>query len=511
MRRVISLWLPRFATDRLCRTQDWLRVRPFAIAGAIDQRQILTAVNREAERKGLRPGMALADARAILPALITRPADHDGDGKALAALADWCARFSPFVAIDASGHALWLDATGCAHLFDGEQALCAALVARLAALGYAARAALADTPGAAWAAARYAAGGRALVVPPGGARDMLATLPAAALRLTSATIAGLNALGLRSVGDLYALPRAAIAARLGPEITARLDAALGVVFEPISPAAPAVSYSARKAFAEPISRPEDIAAALDLLLGQLCEMLERAALGARRLTFTAFHADGACQRLAIGTSRPSRDCAHLARLFGERLAQIDPGFGIDAALLAATVLEALPLTQLGATGAGDDEIARLVDRLSNRLKPENVLMFAARESHMPERAAAALPALDVLPAPWPSHDSAPPRPIRLFARPEPIEAVAPVPDDPPVLFRWRRILHRVARAEGPERIAPEWWRANGAAIDLSGSDTARLRDYYRIEDTSGSRFWVFREGLFRADAQPAWFMHGIWG
>lgn len=479
-------------------------------------------MNQAAERAGLRPGMALADARAILPALFTLPADPVGDNKALAALVDWCGRFSPFIAIDPSGaggaiggNALWLDATGCAHLFGGEDKMLAEIAARMGALGYTTRAAMADTPGAAWAAARFVPKGRTIVVPAGGSRDVLAPLPTAALRLTAMTITTLNTLGLHTVGDLCKLPREALAARFGGEIAARLDAALGSgpdgtgSFEPISPQPPVIAHSARAVFAEPIGKSDDIVAVLEGLLTELCRTLDHAALGARRLSFTLFRTDGTCQRVTIGASRPSRDAKHLARLFAERTPDIDPGFGIDAALLAATVVETMRPVQLGETGAAEDEVARLIDRLSNRLKPENVVMWTSRESHVPERAARAVPALDVAQAAWLPHETVPFRPLRLFTPPEPIEAIAPVPDDPPVMFRWRRVAHRVARAEGPERISSEWWM--DAGLDMAAEDGVRLRDYYRVEDTAGARYWVFRAGLFQADRAPAWFMQGVFG
>ena len=514
MRRVISLWLPRFATDRICRAQTALTDKPFAVFDAAEQRVVLTAVNRHAEHAGLRPGMALSDARAILPTLIALPADPAGDNKALAALAGWCSRFSPFVAIDPSGaggaiggSALWLDATGCAHLFGGEDTMLGSIVGRLEALGYASRAAIADTPGAAWAAARYASGNRVLRMPQGATRDALAPLPTAALRLAPATVAGLNMMGLRTIDDLLKLPRGVLAARFGGQIAQRLDAALGHTFEPISPEPPTLSYSARAMFAEPIARAEDIAAVLERLMAQLCDVLDRAAMGARRLGFTLFRVDGTYQRVTVGASRSSRDPQHLAHLFAERIADIDPGFGIDAALLAATVVETQLPAQIGETGTASDSVARLVDRLTNRLRPKNVVVWRPYESHVPERAALAMPALDSGFAAWPVRDCNLPRPLRLFTPPEPIEAIAPVPDDPPVAFRWRRVAHRVVRATGPERIAPEWWRDGGG--DLATADSVRLRDYYRVEDTAGGRYWVFREGLFQADRLPAWFMHGV--
>ena len=466
--------------------------------------------------------MALADARAVLPALETMPAEPAADAGALVRLAAWCGHYSPWSAVDRSaspriqGGAIWLDVTGCAHLFGGETELLRDLTARLERAGYSARAGLADTPGAAWAAARFAAGMEDqpwVIIPPGDVHAALMPLPVAALRFTPETVAGLEALGLRRVGDVAKLPRAALAARFRDTVAARLDAALGRRPEPLSPLPPVTPHFARLGFAEPVGRTEDIARALDRLLAQLCAGLERAGEGARRLTLTLFEPDGGTRRLAAGTSRASRDAAHLARLFAERLDGIEAEFGIEAMTLAAPAAERLEAAQAALSGdraSGDDNTGRLIDRLVNRLGPARIVRFAAHESHIPERAQRAIPALDGPGAasggPGAADDAAWPaaiRPVRLLSRPEAIEATAPVPDDPPVMFRWRRVLHRVARADGPERLAPEWWR------DQNAEDSAATRDYYRIEDTDGRRFWVYREGIYRPDAHPAWFLHGI--
>ena len=494
----------------------------------------VVAVNRPAAVAGLRPGATLADARAVMPAVLTVPAEAAEEGRALARLAQWCGRYSPWTAIDPAGGviggdgAVWLDATGCAHLFGGEAALLADLIARLGAAGLAARAAVAETPGAAWAVARYAPreetreeageeagdgpgdGGSAWrVVAPDGTRAALAALPVAALRLTPSAVAGLEALGLRRVRDVLALPRAALAARFGGAVGERLDAALGRAPEPLSPLPPATPHFVRLAFAEPIGRIGDVAAAARHLLDDLCAGLERAGDGARRLELALHEPDGAVRRIRIGASRPSRDPDHLARLFAEHLDGVEAEFGIEAMTLAAPAAEALAPAQsdLENAGAPPSNADALVDRLSNRLGAGSVVRFAAHESHIPERAVRALPAVAppaaaALPAAaWPGRA----RPLRLLVRPEPIEATAPVPDDPPVMFRWRRVLFRIARADGPERIESEWWREGGVA------DRDRLRDYYRVEDTEGRRFWLYREGLYRPAAAPAWFLHGIFG
>ena len=440
------------------------------------------------------------------------PADPAAESRALERLARWCGRYSPWTApgpaaagtSDGSG-AIWLDITGCDRLFGGEAALADDLVERLGAAGYEARAAIADTPGAAWAVCRFATddAARTEIIPCGDLRRALAPLPAAALRLAPEIAASLDALGLRTVASLLELPRGAIADRFGDEVAARLDAALGAVNEPISPAPPAAPYFARIDFAEPISRAEHIAAALDRLLDDLVRDLSLGGHGARRLVLSLFEPADNLHRFVVGTGKPSRDTDHLAGLFTAPMETLETAYGIETMTLTASVTE--PLGPRQATfheekASGDADA--LLDRLSNRLGGERVIRFAARESHVPERAVIATPALDgpvKSSASWPSIT----RPIRLLAPPEPIEVVAPVPDDPPVMFRWRRVRRRVVRAEGPERIAPEWWRKP------HDEDASRLRDYYRVEDENGRRYWLYREGLYRPDAPPAWFLHGL--
>ena len=521
MRRVISLWLPRLATDRLCRAEPAWRDRPLALVRDARGRLQLTAVNRAAERAGLRPGMALANARAMLPRLATTAAEPARDARALAALAEWCGRYSPWTAVDASldaagtggglggGGGLWLDVTGCAHLFGGEAALLDELCGRFFALGFTCRAAIADTPGAAWATARFGPEPRA-VVPPGEIHAALAPLPVAGLRLTAATAAALHGLGLKSIGDLLGQPRAPLAARFGGEVARRLDAALGTVAEPISPRRPAEPHLARFAFAEPVGHADDIAAALDRLLEDLCAGLAHAGCGARRLTLTLHRCDNTRQHIRIGTGRPGRDAVHLRTLFAEHLDRIDPGFGIEVMTLVADVTEKLDAVQaaLADEGAGrsrnkddaDAAIAALLDRLGNRLGEDSVQRPAARASHIPERAAGLAPATAMARDDGPPPPGRLPRPLRLLKRPEPVDAVAPT-DAPPVLFRWRRAMHMVARAEGPERIAPEWWRGGATAS----------RDYYRIEDAEGRRFWLYREDPPRPGAGAVWYLHGLFG
>jgi protein ImuB len=479
---------------------------PLVLVATIGNRPLVTAVDAAAERMGIFPGQALADARALHPALAVAPADPAGDAAALARLAAWCGRFSPWTAPQ-GGDGVSLDITGCAHLQGGEQSLAAELVERLARQGIAGRAAIADTAGAAWAMARCGAGPVG-VVPPEAMRAALAPLPVLGLRLDPGLVAALERLGLRRIGDLYPLPRAALAARFGQKLTQRLDQALGAAAEPLSPLPPLPHRWTRRRFAEPIGTAEAIIATTGALIEALCGHLAAEGLGLRRLVLRLYRVDGTQAQAAIGTARPSRDIRHLRRLLEEKLAAVDPGLGIEDLLLEAPVTEPLAAAQISFKGLqralenqDETELSRLVDRLANRLGPEAVFAIRPQGSHVPERAMIRAPvfaAASGTTEPW---DPRRQRPIRLLPRPEPIEAVAPIPDDPPILFRWRRRPHQVRRADGPERILGEWWR--------SAAEAAELRDYYRVEDEEGRRFWLYRLGLYRPEAPPRWFLHGL--
>ena len=473
---------------------------------------------------GIAPGMTLADARALVPGLAAAAADGHGDARALAALADWCLRFTPIAAVDGDaaggGGGLALDVTGCAHLYGGEAALLARVVGAVRGLGFTVRAALADTRRMAWAAARFlpeAGDGDGAIVPPGGARAVLAPLPAAALGLAPETARGLARLGLGRIGDLLEAPRGPLAARFGAAVARRLDQALGREAEAIAPRRPVPPYAESRVFSEPLIDHAGVSAAAAALLAALCRRLEAEGRGARRLVAALYRLDGARREAVVGTARANRDAAHLGRLLAPHLERLDLGFGVETMTLAAALTEPLAVAQVplmpdgrAAAAAGGPAtlatLATLVDCLANRLGPANVVRLVPRESHLPERAVAALPAMaPAVKRPWRADVKRPPR---LFARPERIEAVAMVPDAPPVLFRWRGRPHRVACAEGPERIAAEWWRA---AHDLGSahSDSNNFRDYYRVEDENGGRFWLYRDGPYDGDGRAQWCLHGV--
>ena len=465
--------------------------------------------------------MGIADARAMYPSIEIVAEDMGADRRLLEGLADWCDRYTPLVALDGTD-GLFLDITGCAHLFGGEEAMLDGMLSRFFEQGFRTRAGLASTPGAAWAAARFSLDG---TIREGGERPFLESLPLAALRLEPNTTTSLESVGLRTIGAIAERPRAPLARRFGAMLLLRLDQALGEIEEVISPRLPVPPLSVERHLAEPIGLVEDIERLIPLLARSLKHDLERRGEGARMLELLLFRVDGAVSRISAGASLPLREPALIGRLFHERLsalgASLDPGYGFDLVRLSAfaTAPVETPQADLGGdAGTDKEDIAHFADRVRARLGREAMLKPLLAESHLPERAAALVPA-DLVPA-----DGAPPerkmpaaprkgidfspsrrvpeRPLRLFFRPEPIEVpVTEVPEGPPLNFRWRRAMHRVARAEGPERIAPEWWRED---------NEAPTRDYFRVEDSDGHRYWLFREGLYEAEgASPRWYLQGI--
>ena len=514
--------------------------QPFVLVDAQDRGLVVTAANRHALAAGIGPGLGLADARALLPSLAARPAERAADERALTALSLWCERYGspsgkeapacgPLAGANAASDALFIDISGVAHLFDGEPGLAEAITRRLSGFGLTARIGIAGTPGAASAAARFGpprTGGG--IIPSDAPATALAPYPVAALRLDDGTIRLLHRLGLKTIGDLEHLPRAALrrrfpAAAAAEAVLLRLDQALGVRTEPLKPMRAPRRHAAVANFSEPLLTAEGVDAALKALMEQLTEALTAARLGVRQLAVVIFRADKSVARFEAGFSAASRDSVHLLRLVAEKVAALDLGFGVDRIEVRAERSEPLAITQPKLTGrrrAGTGaNLPELVDRIAGRLGPERIFRLMPRESYIPERAQGLARAIadrttDTGPS-W-KRPAGLPRPPFLLARPEPITATAEVPDGPPQQFRWRRALYRVARSEGPERLAPEWWRT------LEGK-SERPRDYYAVEDASGARYWVFREGLHGEGGgedenaeggtprPPAWFMHGLYG
>lgn len=425
-------------------------------------------------------------------------ADPDADRAALGELAGWCGRFAPVVQADPPDGVL-IDTEGAAHLFGGEVGLVRDLLRRVRRAGFSAHAALADTPGAAWAVARHGGGG---IVPVGGSVEVLADLPLPALRLDDGTVRALGLLGIERVGQLAAMPSAAIMRRFGRAPGDRMARAFGREPDPLTPLLPHDVPRVRLAFPEPIAHADGLAAAFAELAADLCRELERRGEGLRLLDALLRRVDGRPLGIRIGTAVPTRDPDHCTRLLGEKLDGIDPGFGIDEVALVASRAEPLRERQAEAGAATEDALcdaralAPLVDRLGVRLGPEHVFRLAPVESRVPERSVRRVHAL--APATGGSWPPAFPRPSRIIDPPEEVRATALLPDYPPSAFVWRRVRHLVRAADGPERVHGEWWRSDGEA--------GELRDYYRVEDDKGRRFWLFRNAVSAEGTR--WWLHG---
>jgi protein ImuB len=470
------------------------------MVGRQGRRRLVLAADRAALTLRLYPGMAATRARALVADLAVHDLDPSGDAEALDQLALWALRrYAPVVAADPPD-GLVLDVTGATHRYGGDQGLLDDLIAQTGAVGLAARAALADTWGAAHALARHVA--TPTVAVDRGGPALLALSPQA-LRLPVDLVEGLGRLGIDTIGEIEAKPRASLALRFGPELTRRLDQAFGRTAEPIIPVDAPELVQVRRVFAEPIGAPETLARYTLKLVEALCLALEARGLGATRLDLRFERVDGRIEAVRVGTARPVRDVRRLTRLLCDRIETVDPGLGVETMALAAPVV--LPLDWSPApgdlTGPAERDVADLIDLLANRLGPTRLYRLAPAQSDVPERsirklAPTAPPVAETWPRRWP-------RPSRLLGRPEAIDAVALLPDQPPVAFSWRGVRHRVRRADGPERIFGEWWRRDGE-IDA-------VRDYFQLEDEAGARFWVYRRG---DGEQPhtgdlSWWLHGL--
>ena len=479
---------------------------PLAFVEPVGGAVRLTALDRSAVMAGLKAGMTLADARAQVPELEVFPADQHADHGWLERLADGCGRYTPTVALRAPD-ALLLDIAGCTHAFEGERFLAADVEGRMARRGVLVRHAFGDTAEIAHALARFSG------MPAPDEKGAVKRLPVAALGLDVGDTAALTRAGLKTVGDVMARPLSGIAARFGEGAATAVRLLSGDARAPVIARPKHVAIFAERRFAEPIARTEYALAVLADLAAEAAAALEKRHEGGRRWQARLYRSDGQVHGLRVETGAPTRDVRLLMRLFAERIDAaadpLDPGYGYDMVRLDVVLAERLDASQLKLEGGeaqrGRDDVDALVDRLSTRLGRERVRRFAPRDSHVPEQAELTLPA--AVPAPadaWPAlePDEPPLRPIHLFDPPQPIEAVmAGVPDGPPARFRWHRTLHEVARAEGPERIAGEWWRRHDIPIPT--------RDYYRVEDRRGRRLWIFRHGLYGESETPRWYVHGL--
>jgi protein ImuB len=506
MARVVSLFLPTWPTDRVRRKigdASPPAETPLVLIGRDRNRRVVLAVDAAALAAGLFPGMPVTKAQVLVPGLVIQDADPQADAEALERLAVWMLRFAPIVAPDPPD-GIVIDTTGADHLHGGEAAMLEGLVGRLAMSGIVARAAIADSWGAAHALARYA-GQPIHIAPASHGQSILEPLALEALRIAPSTAAELRRLGFRRIGDLLRQPRAPLALRFGPEIARRIDRALGNVAEPIDPVRPPDIVEIRRAFAEPIGAAETIARYIGKLVAQLCDLMEQRGLGARRLDLICQRVDSQAQAIRVGMATPVRDAKRLTRLLCDKVETIAPGFGIEMMILAATAAEPVERSQVVSSLVEETvpDVSDLIDTLMNRVGERAVYRLAPVASDVPERSVARISAIAAdTGASWPSHW---PRPSRLLAQPDPVETVALLPDHPPVSFTWRGVRRRVKRADGPERVFGEWWKRDAELV--------AVRDYFRVEDDAGERYWLYRagDGEDAATGSHRWFMHGVFG
>src|SRR5215472_1931382 len=553
MSRIVSVWLPRWPIKRFLATQAISPAgrpvdpeRPFVLAIPATGGLRIAAMNEAAEASGIVIGDPVADARAKADHLQVRTADSAVDDTALRRLALWATRYTPTASPwteENGADGFFLDIEGAAHLFGGEENLLADLTERLDRFGLPARLAIAETAGVAWALSHFEADPQS-ILPAGGEAAALAAMPIEALRLSGETRALLRRLGFKSVGALLDKPRAPFAARFADELLRRLDQALGHRDEPLIPVAAPPVYHSLTYLLEPIVSQAAIVARACRLMHTLVHVLVRDDVGARVLRLSLYDVDGAVETIDIGLTAPTRSVPHVARLIDLKLEALaathDGGFGFEAIGLAVTRAEPMPARQseLNVSAAhsnsqDDAECnAALIDALRQRLGPDRVRQFEAIPRHVPECAEAlreisdAPPslqakrsnpgkhaeALDCFVAIAPRNDEAAnwaneekKRPLLLLPQAEPTEVTALIPEGPPRRFRWRGITYDIAGAQGPERIADEWWHA-----PYPSQGGAATRDYYLIEDGEDHRFWLYREGLYgRETATPRWFVHGL--
>jgi protein ImuB len=496
-RRFVTIWFRYLKTDWFARRQPILNQIPFILASPDHGRMVVTAANTLAQMQGVDAGMAVADARAIIPSLQVLDDKPGLEEKLLKGLAEWCIRFTPAVAIDPP-NGLILDVTGCSHLWGSEKELLTDIIRRLKSFGYKVHAAMADTIGTAWAIARF--GENACIIESGQEMTALSSLPPAALHFEEEIIERLEKLGLRQVSNFINMPRTTLRRRFGQQFLTRLDEALGNKEEVMNTIYPVEPYQERLPCLEPIVTSTGIEIALQRLLDSLCGRLRKEEKGIRAAVFKGYRMDGKIEKIEIGTNRPSYNSRHIFKLFEIKIGSIEPALGIELFTLEATKTEDALSSQekLWENNGGLDNtgLSELLDRLAVKIGASCIHRYMPDEHYWPERSfKLAVDLNEKLQTAWRSGRL---RPLQILFSPQLIEVTAPIPDYPPMLFRYEGRLHKIIKADGPERIEQEWWLQQG-----------KHRDYYRVEDEDGHRYWLFRSGHYDVNKTYKWFIHGF--
>jgi len=496
-KRYITIWFRHLTTDWLALKRPALKNLPFVLAAKERGKMVVTAVNPIAEVQGISCGMAAADAKAIVPGLQVIDDQPGQAAKLLKSLGEWCIRYSPIIAIDLPD-GLIMDVSGCAHLWGGEPAYLKEIVTRLRSKGYDARAAMADTIGAAWAISRF--GRLTPIIESGGQATALLPLPPAALRLEPAIVQRLQKLGLYQISSFISMPRSVLRRRFGEGLLLRLSQALGQEDEVIVPMQIIPPYHERLSCLEPICTASGIEIAVTRLLEILCRRLCEEGMGLRTAILKCYRVDGRVEQIEIGTNRASHNIPHLFKLFELKISSVEPALGIELFILEAPKVEEVsPMQEVlwaGKPGLDDLGVAELLDRVAGKVGVNTIHRYLPDEHHWPERSIKPAPSLLEKPATVWRNDK--PRPVQLLAKPEQIEVTAPIPDYPPMLFTYKGQVHYIKKSDGPERIEREWWLEDGDH-----------RDYYNVEDQHGQRYWLFRSGHYDEGKGNQWFIHGF--
>lgn len=495
-KRFIAIWFPYLTTDWLIIRQPELQHTAFVFAAAERGRKIVKAISPKAEAEGIEINVPLTDARAMVPDLQVFDDKSGRAAKLLKGIAEWCIRYTPIVATDQTD-GLFLDISGCAHLWGGEPAYLKDMVSRLQGKGYHVRAAIADTIGTAWAICRF--GKSNPIIKSAEMPQALLNLPPAALRLEPAVLERLNKLGLYQISSFIGMPRSVLRRRFGEDLLLRLAQALGQEEEVLIPIQLIAPYQERLPCLEPIRAVPGIEIAIKTLLQSICTRLQQENKGLRTATLKCYRIDGKIVEVKIGTNSPSHHISHLFKLFELKISQIAPGLGIELFIMEAAKVEEIAAAQealwANHPGLQDQEVAELLDRLSIKIGSGSINRYLPDEHHWPERSIRPASSITELPAiSWQENR---PRPTQLLKNPEAIEVTAPIPDYPPMLFRHKGHIHHIKKADGPERIEREWWL-----------DAGEHRDYYQVEDEHGQRYWIFRSGHYSGDQSNDWFLHG---
>ncbi len=496
-KRFVTIWFRHLTTDWFIRRKPQLASVAFVLSALDHGRKVVTASNLLAQTEGITTGMTVADARAIIPSLKVLDDQPELAIKLLKGLAEWCIRYTPAVAIDLPDGII-LDVSGCSHLWGSEKQYLTAIHTRFKDFGYDIKLAMADTIGAAWAMARF--GHNLYIIESGSQSAALLSLPAAALRLDVTTVERLEKLGLRQISQFISMARPALRRRFGQHLLLRLDQAMGVEEETIQPVQPIEPYQERLPCLEPIVTATGIEIALQRLLDIVCQRLQQEEKGLRMAIFKGYRTDGKIEKIEIGTNRPTNNTIHIFKLFEFKIAGIEPAEGIELFVLEALKVESLSPVQetLWNNNAGLDDsgLAELLDRIAGKMGAHHIHRYVPDEHYWPERSYKLAATIDEkLTTTWKADR---PRPLNLLHKPAPIEVTAPIPDYPPMMFRYKGILHKIIKADGPERIEQEWWIQEG-----------QHRDYYSVEDEEGRRYWLFRSGHYDVAKSYQWFIHGF--